>query len=65
MFKVYVNFCGRTGATRKLYSGTAYNTFSEALSEAAEALKLFENVYILGGELPAFITTGDGYQIEG
>lgn len=65
MFKVYVNFCGTTGATRKLYSGTGYNTFSEALKEAAEALKMFENVYILGGELPAYITTGDGYQIQG
>lgn len=65
MFKVYVNFCGRTGATRKLYSGTGYNTFSEALTEAAEALRLFENVYILGGALPAVVETGAGYTTEG
>lgn len=65
MYKVYVNFCGKTGATRKLYSGTVYNSFSEAMTEAAEALKFFEQVYILGGELPAYITTGDGYQIKG
>lgn len=65
MYKVYVNFCGKTGATRKLYSGTGYGTFSEAMTEAAEALKLFDQVYILGGNLPAYITTGDGYQIQG
>lgn len=64
MFKVYINLCGKKGAARRTYSGIAHANFMQAVTEAAEALKLFENVYILGGELPVYIETGAGYTIE-
>lgn len=64
MYKVVINMTGKKGVARRQFSGTAHNDFNAAVKEAAEALRLFENVYIIGGELPVNVTTGAGYTIE-